>query len=45
MTDFEFAPAVAWTRSRQDLPTANEEAAHAVVAALMGLEIYEARLD
>ena len=45
--DFEFVPAArgTWTLAARDLATCNEEAAHAVVACLMGLEIHEARMD
>jgi hypothetical protein len=46
-TEFEFVPALphSWTLTPQDLVLSNEEAAHAVVACLMGLAIHEARID
>jgi hypothetical protein len=46
-SEFQFCPALpgSWTLAAQDLQTANEESAHAIVAALMGLEIHEARID
>jgi hypothetical protein len=46
-TEFEFIPALphSWTLAAQDLALSNEEAAHAVVACLMGLAIHEARID
>jgi len=46
-SEFKFCPALrgSWTLAAQDLRTASEEAGHAVVAALMGLEIHEARID
>jgi hypothetical protein len=47
VAEFEFVPALpgTWTLAAQDLPTVNEEAAHAVVGALMGLEVLEVRTD
>ena len=47
MDKFEFCPALpgSWSIATQDFSTLNEESAHATVAALMGLEILEARID
>ena len=45
-TESGFVPAHGgWTLAPQSLATANEEAAHATIAALLGLELHEARID
>ena len=42
-TEREFEPAYGWNRS--DFHIANHEGAHAAVAAALGLEVYEVRMD
>ena len=46
-TESRFVPALpgTWTLAPQSLTTTNEESAHAVIAALLGLELHEARID
>ena len=47
VAEFAFCPALpgGWSRASRDFSLVNEESAHAVVAALVSLRIYEARID